>query len=252
MQVNVEIMRAFVRLRQMLQGNADLARKLAELEARYDEQFRVVVADDHTLLREGLRELLSTDPAFCVVADAATGHQVIMLAAEHLPDLLLLDVQMPGPGAEAVIEQVKYASPFTKIIVVTMHDDPVLLYRLLECGASAYLIKTIGRTELLAAVHAVCRSEDTVVLSVSRRTIEQLDRRQEKQPAMLSRRELDVLDRVARAMSNSQVAGQLFITESTVKRHLTNIYAKLGAVSRVDAIRKARAAGLIPPDDAPS
>jgi DNA-binding NarL/FixJ family response regulator len=210
---------------------------------------RVIVADDHTLLRDGLRELLSTDPGFSVVADAATGHQVMLLVAEHLPDLLLLDVQMPGPGAKAVIERVRYASPFTKIIVLTMHDDPALVHELLDCGASAYLVKTIGRSELLAAVHAVGRNEDNVVLSVSRRTIEQLDRRQEKGAATLSPRELDVLARVARALSNSQVAAELFITESTVKRHLTNIYAKLGAVSRVDAIRKARVAKLIGPDE---
>jgi DNA-binding NarL/FixJ family response regulator len=211
-------------------------------------RIRVVVADDHTLLREGLRELLCTDPTFAVVADAATGQQAIAQAAELLPDLLLLDVQMPGPGAEAVIEQVKYASPFTKIIVVTMHDDPMLVYQLMECGASAYLIKTIARSELLAAVHAVCRDEDTVLLSVSRRTIEHLDPRQSKPAMILSRRELEVLGGVARALTNAQIATELYITESTVKRHLTNIYAKLGAVSRVDAIRKARADGVIPPD----
>jgi len=210
---------------------------------------RVVVADDHTLFREGVRELLSSDPSFTVVAEAATGQQVIMLAAEHLPDLLLLDVEMPGPGAEAVIVQVRYVSPLTKIIVITMHDEPALVHQLLECGASAYLVKTIGRSELLAAVHAVNRSADNVVVSVSRRTMERLDGRQGQQVATLSPRELDVLDRVARALTNAQVAAELFITESTVKRHLTNIYAKLGAVSRVDAIRKARAARLIGPDE---
>jgi len=210
---------------------------------------RVVVADDHTLFREGVRELLSSDPSFTVVAEAATGQQVIMLAAEHLPDLLLLDVEMPGPGAEAVIVQVLYVSPLTKIIVITMHDEPALVHQLLECGASAYLVKTIGRSELLAAVHAVNRSADNVVVSVSRRTMERLDGRQGQQVATLSPRELDVLDRVARALTNAQVGAELFITESTVKRHLTNIYAKLGAVSRVDAIRKARAARLIGPDE---
>ena len=210
---------------------------------------RVVVADDHTLFREGVRELLSSDPSFTVVAEAATGQQVIMLAAEHLPDLLLLDVEMPGPGAEAVIVQVLYVSPLTKIIVITMHDEPALVHQLLECGASAYLVKTIGRSELLAAVHAVNRSVDNVVVSVSRRTMERLDGRQGQQVATLSPRELDVLDRVARALTNAQVGAELFITESTVKRHLTNIYAKLGAVSRVDAIRKARAARLIGPDE---
>jgi DNA-binding NarL/FixJ family response regulator len=209
---------------------------------------RVMVADDHTLLREGLRELLTTDPAFVVVADAATGSDVVARATEQRPDLLLLDVQMPGPGAKAVVEQVRQSSPDTKIIILTMHDDPVLVRELLESGASAYLLKTIARAELLAAVRAVIRSPDNVVLSVSRRSIGRLEREPEALSSPLSPRELDVLRGVARALSNAQLAAELFITESTVKRHLTNIYAKLGAASRVDALLKARAAGLIGPD----
>jgi DNA-binding NarL/FixJ family response regulator len=211
-------------------------------------RLRVMVADDHTLLRDGLRELLTTDPAFVVVADAATGPDVIARAGEHRPDLLLLDVQMPGPGAKAVVEQVRRVSPDTKIIILTMHDDPALVRQLLDSGASAYLLKTIARAELLAAVHAVTRSPDNVVLSVSRRTIGSLERDPDPAPSPLSPRELDVLRGVARALSNAQLAGELYITESTVKRHLTNIYAKLGASSRVDALLKARAAGLIGPD----
>jgi DNA-binding NarL/FixJ family response regulator len=209
---------------------------------------RVMVADDHTLLREGLRELLTTDPAFVVVADAATGADVVARATEQRPDLLLLDVQMPGPGAKAVIEQVRQASPDTKIIILTMHDDPVLVRQLLESGASAYLLKTIARAELLAAVRAVIRSPDNVVLSVSRRSIGRLEQEPDTLSTPLSPRELDVLRGVARALSNAQLAAELFITESTVKRHLTNIYAKLGAASRVDALLKARAAGLIGAD----
>lgn len=210
---------------------------------------RVMVADDHTLLREGLRELITTDPAFVVVADAATGPDVVARAGLHRPDLLLLDVQMPGPGARAVVGQVRLASPDTKIVILTMHDDPALVRDLLESGASAYLLKTIARAELLAAVHAVIRSPDNVVLSVSRRTIGQLERDPTPPPSQLSPRELDVLKGVARALSNAQLAAELFIAESTVKRHLTNIYAKLGATSRVDALLKARAGGLIGPGE---
>ena len=214
-----------------------------------DGPVRVVVADDHTLLREGLRELLLTDPGFDVVADAATGPDVVARTTQHRPDLLLLDVQMPGPGAKTVVEQVRAASPDTKIVILTMHDDPVLVRQLLDSGASAYLLKTVARAELLAAVQAVTRSPDNVVLSVSRRTLGQLERDPEPAPSRLSPRELDVLRGVARALSNAQLAAELFITESTVKRHLTNIYGKLGASSRVDALLKARAAGLIGPDE---
>lgn len=128
--------------------------------------------------------------------------------------------------------------------MLTVHDPPELVRELLDQGAAAYLVKTIERHELIAVVRAVATSRDNILLSVSRSTINQLD----KPPAsaLLSARELEVLQLTALAMSNAQIGRQLVITEGTVKRHLTNIYAKLGAVSRVDAIRKATAARLIP------
>jgi DNA-binding NarL/FixJ family response regulator len=207
---------------------------------------RVVVVDDHTLFRQGLRELLSTDPQFTVVAEGANGNEAVALAGEHRPDVILLDVEMPGPGAKATIKQLRRVAPGTRIVVLTMHDDSTMVHELLEGGASAYLVKTIVREELIAAVRSVSRTPGNVLLSVSRETIEGLDRhRPEGGP--LSTRELEVLKLLAQAMSNAQIAGRLYITEGTVKRHLTNIYAKLGAVSRVDAIRKATAAKLLPP-----
>jgi DNA-binding NarL/FixJ family response regulator len=212
----------------------------------YEGTVRVIVVDDHTLFRQGLRELLSTDPQFMVVAEGASGAEAVTLAGEYRPDVILLDVEMPGPGAKTTIKLLRRVSPYTRIVVLTMHDDSTLVHELLEGGASAYLVKTIVREELIAAVRSVTRSQSNVLLSVSRETIEGLDRhRPEGGP--LTSRELDVLRLLAQAMSNAQIASRLFITEGTVKRHLTNIYAKLGAVSRVDAIRKAVAARLIRP-----
>jgi DNA-binding NarL/FixJ family response regulator len=207
---------------------------------------RVVVADDHTLFRQGIRELLSTDEHFEVVAEGATGADAVQLVREHNPDVILLDVEMPGPGPTATVKWLHHAAPNTRIVVLTMHDDPALVHDLLESGASAYLVKTIVREELMAAVRSVSRAESNVLLSVSRETIEGLDR-QRPESGPLSAREMDVLGLVAQALSNAQIATRLFITEGTVKRHLTNIYTKLGAVSRVDAVRKATAAGLLPP-----
>jgi DNA-binding NarL/FixJ family response regulator len=208
---------------------------------------RVVIVDDHTLFRQGLRELLSTDPRLTVVAEGASGPEAVALAGEHRPDVILLDVEMPGAPATTTIKQLRCAAPYTRIVVLTMHDDSALVHQLLEVGASAYLVKTIVREELIAAVRSVSRSQSNVLLSVSRETIEGLDRhRPEGGP--LSAREMDVLRLLAQALSNAQIATRLFITESTVKRHLTNIYAKLGAVSRVDAIRKATASRLLPPE----
>jgi DNA-binding NarL/FixJ family response regulator len=158
--------------------------------------------------------------------------------------VLLLDVEMPGPGARAVIRALHVSHPDTDVIVLTMHDSAGVVRDLLQCGAAAYLVKNIAREQLVAAVRSVSRNRENVILSVPRGTMDAMD------PPVapdnpLSARELEVLRLVAKALSNAQIATELFISEGTVKRHLTNIYAKLDAVSRVDAIKKASAANLI-------
>lgn len=214
-------------------------------EAR--RQIRVCLADDHTLFRDGIREMLTTDPELTVVGDASTGSEAVALAVRLRPDVLLLDVEMPGPGAPAVIQQITRVAPETKIVVLTMHDDPDLVRDLLQAGAAAYLLKTIVRDELIAAVRSVARRPSSnVLLAVSRQTVEQLDRERPRAEGVpLTEREREILQLLAEAMTNAQIASRLYITEATVKRHLTNIYAKLHAVSRVDAIRKAVARNLI-------
>ncbi|MGH3695611.1 MAG: response regulator transcription factor [Pseudonocardiaceae bacterium] len=204
----------------------------------------VVLVDDHTLFREGLAELLASDPTVRVVAQGSDSRDALALVTQHRPDVVLVDVEMPGPGARATVSRLRQEHPDTQVIVLTMHDKPELVLQLLDQGAAAYLVKTIARRELIAAVQSVVTTRGSILLSVSRHTINQLDR--PPPDTLLSARELEVLELTALAMSNAQIGKQLVIAEGTVKRHLTNIYAKLGAVSRVDAIRKATTARLIP------
>lgn len=212
---------------------------------RPDRQVTVAVADDHTLFRQGIQELLASDPGLNILGEASTGDQAIALVQATDPDVLLLDVQMPGPGAKSTIKQLKQHCPRTAVVILTMHDSPTVVSDLLDCGADAYLVKSIGREELVATVHSLGRSQQNVVLSVPKATMRSLDHVREQQ-ALLSKRELQVLELVATAMSNAQIATRLFISEGTVKRHLTNVYAKLKATSRVDAIKKATNAGVLP------
>jgi DNA-binding NarL/FixJ family response regulator len=207
-----------------------------------------MLADDHTLFRDGVREMLQTVAEVEVVGAVSTGQDALVLAEQMQPDVLLLDVEMPGPGAVAVIRQLRRRCPQTRVIVLTMHDDSAMVRELLECGASAYLSKTSLRVELVAAVQSVLEPRDVVLLAVSRRTLAGLEHSPPSN-GLLTTRELGVLRLTAQALSNGQIGSRLNITQATVKRHLTNIYAKLGAVSRVDAIRKATAAGLLGPDD---
>jgi DNA-binding NarL/FixJ family response regulator len=218
------------------------------MSQRPGEEITVALADDHTLFREGIREMLLTDPTIKIVGEAADGYAAAELAIEQHPDILLLDVEMPGPGAPSVIRTVNQNCPGVHVIVLTMHDDADIVHNLLNCGATAYLVKSILRNELIAAIYSVARRPDALLVSVSRQTIEFMDGARHARPKiLLTRREIEVLQLIAQACSNAQIAAKLSITEATVKRHVTNIYAKLNAVSRVDAIRKAAEAKLIRP-----
>ena len=217
------------------------------------DSIRVVLADDHTLFRAGVREMLLTLEGLDVVSEASNGDEAVQHAVRHTPDVLLLDVQMPGVNASTVIRNVRHRSPDTRIIVLTMFPDPLVVRELLDCGASAFLSKTSLRIELLAAVRAVAANSDTVVLAVPRSSMSTFESRTDvPKQSTLTDREIDVLTLAAEALGNRQIATRLTISEATVKRHLTNIFAKLDAVSRVDAIRKAITAKVIEPPAGPS
>lgn len=209
---------------------------------RTDGPVRVLLADDHTLFREGVAEIFAAEENLLVVGRAEDGEGAVALAEKERPDVVLLDVEMPGPGAEETTRRILRASPSSRVVVLTMHDEAPLVRSLLGSGAHAYMIKSATRQELLAAVDALDRDGDRAVLSVSRETLERLEGHEKE---TLSARELEVLSLAARAMSNQQIASRLYISEGTVKRHLTNVYAKLGVASRVQAVNEAVSAGLV-------
>ena len=203
---------------------------------------KVLLVDDHALFREGVAEICDAEEDMRVVGEAQNGVEAVTLAAKETPDVVILDVEMPVMGAEMAIGRILRASPSSKVLMLTMYDEPRLVRKLLALGAHGYIVKNATREELVAAVRTVYRVENRVVLSVSRNTA---DRLEGAEKSLLSSRELEVLLLAARAMSNSQIASYLHISEGTVKRHLTNIYAKLGVSSRADAAKKALMSGLI-------
>lgn len=202
----------------------------------------MLLVDDHALFREGVVEIFAAEDDMRVVGEAENGAEAVTLAEREKPDVALLDVEMPVMGAEGAIEGILRTSPSSRVLVLTMYDEPRLVRRLLALGAHAYIVKNATREELVAAVRTVHRVEDRVVLSVSRGTA---DRLEGSERGTLSHRELEVLLLTVRAMSNKQIASSLGISEGTVKRHLTNIYAKLDVSSRADAAKQAFTSGLI-------
>jgi DNA-binding NarL/FixJ family response regulator len=206
---------------------------------------RVVLVDDHRLFRESLGALLAVHEGIEVVAEGANGEDAVRLAREHRPDVVLLDVEMPGQSVLTSLVEIRSASPTTRIVVLTMHENTTLARQLLLRGASAYLIKTIGHHELVSAIRASTEgASDMVTLSVSRGGLAGLAA---SGASVLSARELEVLTLVSRARSNQAIASELQISEGTVKRHLSNINNKLGSTSRLDAVRRATRARLLTP-----
>ena len=205
-------------------------------------QTKVLLVDDHSLFRHGLRELLSMEPDLTVVAEAGTGAEAAALAAEHQPDVMLLDIGIPGDHAATTIARTLDVAPATRIIILSMFDEPSIVKEMLGAGARAYLLKSVTRDDLVAAVRSVRADTNRIMLSISRESFEQVSDTGTK---ILSHREVEVIRLVAQAYSNSQIARRLEITEGTVKRHLRNVFAKLGAVSRIDAMNKAIAMNLV-------
>lgn len=206
------------------------------------------------MLRSALCDILRLEPTLEIVAEAGSGEETVALAGVHRPDLVLLDVEMPGQPATVTVRQLREQVPAPKVLILSMYDDRPLVQELMDLGVCAYLHKSATRETLVSALHLVAASDHQVVISVPKQgPVQDGGPGQEGAglpgppvpvPPPLSARELEVLELVATARSNRQIAVRLGITESTVKRHLRNIFAKLGAVSRIDAVNKAKQAGL--------
>ena len=210
------------------------------------EPIRIAVVDDHQLFRDGLVELLQTVTDLVVTAQGASGPEAIALAAQAKPDVVVLDVELPGDGPAANIQAIRAASPRTRVVILTMHDDPALLLELIDAGASAYLLKSADRLELATAIRRAARRDETVLIAVARSSVLGLARQTRvRTVSAISIRESEVITLLGQAKSSRDIARALFISEGTVKRHLTNIYTKLGARSRLEAVRKAEELGLL-------
>ena len=207
---------------------------------------RVLLADDHPVVREGLRGMLAAEPDIEIVAEAASGGEAAALALVAKPDVILMDLRMPdGDGVEA-IGRLQAAGSDAKVIVLTTFDTDSDIIRAVEAGATGYLLKDTPRADLIQAIRAAARGETVLAPVVAGRLVSRVAGRG-PQPEALSARETQVLALVARGMTNVQIGRALFVSEATVKTHLTRACAKLGAVGRTAAVTKAMEIGALPP-----
>ncbi|HKF85333.1 MAG TPA: response regulator transcription factor [Candidatus Limnocylindrales bacterium] len=212
------------------------------------ERIRVLVADDHDSFRAGLRSLLATAPDIEVAGEAATGHEAIRLAATAQPDVVLMDVNMPGLAGIEATRMLVDDAPHVAVLVLTMHDDDETIFAAVRAGARGYLLKGATRPEILRAVRSVAAGDAIFGPSVARRLMTYF-----AQPAPagaerpfpeLTEREHEILDLVARGRSNTEITGQLGLSPKTIRNHVSNVFAKLQVRDRAEAIVRAREAGL--------
>lgn len=214
---------------------------------------RVVIVDDHAVMRAGFRMILDSQPDITVVGEASTGAEALTVAAETKPDVICMDVQMPDmDGLTATAHLVGDTRIQAAVVIVTTFDRDDYLFQALSAGASGFLLKNAGPEELLTAVRVAAAGDALLAPAVTRRVIERFaadaasPAPAQPHPALrqLTERELDVLRLLAQAMSNAEIAAQLFIGEATVKTHVSNILLKTGARDRVAAVVFAHRHGI--------
>ncbi len=213
-----------------------------------EHPIRLLLADDHPVVREGLRGMLAAEPDLEVVGEAGSGTEAVTLAFRVRPDVILMDLRMPdGDGVTAIARLAEQGWP-GRVIVLTTYDTDADILRAVEAGASGYLLKDTPRADLIAAIKAAARGETVLAPVVASRLVTRMRDKAARPalPEVLSARETEVLALVARGLTNGQIGRALFVSETTVKTHLMRACGKLGVTGRTAAVTRAMAIGALP------
>jgi DNA-binding NarL/FixJ family response regulator len=211
------------------------------------DMVRVLIADDHPVVRSGIRGMLASDPGFEVVGEAADGTEAVALTLRERPDVVLMDLRMPDLDGASATAEIRARRPETRVLVLTTYDTDADIVRAIEAGAIGYLLKDVPHEEISRAVRAAARGEPVLAPAVAERL---MDRARGAARDALTSREIDVLQLAARGLSNSEIAKELFVSATTVKAHLAHIYRKLGVGDRTAAVTSALERQIIRLDDA--
>ena len=208
------------------------------------EAIRILLVDDHPVVRDGLGGIFAADAGFTVVGEAGDGGEAVRLGQQLEPDVILMDLRMPGMDGLEAIRELGRRGVTSRVLVLTTYDTDSYVLPAIEAGATGYLLKDAPRDDLFAAVRAAARGESVLSPAVASVLMQRL--RSTETPT-LSSRELEVLELVAAGNTNRDIAGKLFVSEATVKTHLLNIYAKLGVNDRAAAVAEGYNRGLLHP-----
>lgn len=208
---------------------------------------RVVIAEDHTLVRQSLVKMLSAEPDFDVVGEVERGDTVVTTVQRLQPDLVMLDVNMPNTDGILVASELRRDAPDVRIVFLTMHDDDTTIRRAVAVGADGYVPKSASTDELMQALRTVAAGGTFLSPAVARRVMDMASGRAGGAVNQLTDRELEILRLIAEGARPSDVADRLFLSVKTVKNHLTNVYAKLGVQTAAQAVAEAYRLGIVQP-----
>lgn len=211
-----------------------------------DQLWRVLIADDHPIVRQGLRAILGAVPDFDLVGEATTGLEAVNMANNSEPDVVIMDLHMPELDGVEATRQLVAARPFIAVLVLTMHEDDAMVVSALQAGARGYLLKGAGHDEITQALRSLVHGGAAFGAGVAEKVLLRVTGRVETQRAFpqLTRRELEILELLARGSGNEAIARQLWLSAKTVRNHVANIVAKLEVADRFEAIVVARDAGF--------
>ena len=217
--------------------------------AETNQPIRVILADDHAVVRQGIRQFLETGSNIAVVAEASDGMEAVQLIREHRPDVAVLDIQMPGQSGIEVTRTLRAERFPVGILILTAFDDEPYIRAVLQAGANGYVLKTADAQEIVEAVQAGNEGKSALDPTIARKLLSQLARPEAVMTSVepLTERELEVLRLAAKGYTNKAIGAQLSISDRTVQGHLAKIYDKLHSASRTEAVMRGVTLGLIPP-----
>lgn len=204
------------------------------------ENISVLIADDHSLLRQGLKQILELEKDIVVIAQASNGEEAVQFAEEYRPDVILMDINMPGINGLQAIDEIKQKKLSSKIIVLTIHEDREYLFKTLQMGVEGYVLKDAEPNVLIEAIRSVYAGQSYIQQNMTSELVKEFNRvtlhtKEKQEDNNLTSREIEVLELIAEGMINKEIAKKLFISEKTVKNHVSNIFRKINVSDRTQA-----------------